>query len=427
MALIDRIKDIFNRGANISLENPSTSIGDVLAEGLLSDDIVVNEATILSIPAVKRAIGVIASTIAGLPVNVMKKQSGGYLENQTDHVLKYLLNYEPNAVNDKVVFYETLITNLLIHGNGFAIIERNKGTYGVNALRLLHPDIVTVKVLKNGGIRYEINQIGHGRKSYRPDEIIHLQGSTTNGFLGFSTLELNRSMFELALHTINFGKAYYRNGGFLSGVIKHPASLSDAAHKRLKNSLSRYSGSGKAGKQLILDEGMDYETLTISPAQAGFVEVNNYLIGEFSRIFGVPPFLLQDLSKSTMQNVETLNLAFVKHTVIEHLNRLESELSRKLLTEAEKMGGYCVKFNLDDLLKADSKTRGEYLRNLFNIGALSVDEIRLNEGLVPLNTDGSGKHFVQLNMADIESDAHNGKDKEPEKTNNDEIDNDEEQ
>jgi HK97 family phage portal protein len=172
---------------------------------------------------------------------------------------------------------------------------------------------------------------------------------------------------------------------------------------------------------------MDYQTLTISPAQAGFVEVNNYLIGEFSRIFGVPPFLLQDLSKSTMQNVETLNLAFVKHTVIEHLNRLESELSRKLLTEAEKMGGYCVKFNLDDLLKADSKTRGEYLRNLFNIGALSVDEIRLNEGLVPLSTKGSGKHFVQLNMADIESDAHNGKGKEVVKNDNNEIDNNEEQ
>lgn len=420
MAIFDRIKGIFSsesRGANITLENPSVSIGDVLAEGLFNTDIVVNEATVLSIPAVKRAIGVIASTIAGLPVNVMQKQSGGYLENQTDHQLKYLLNYEPNPVNDKVVFYEALITNLLLHGNGFAIIERNRSTYQVEALRLLHPDIVTVKVLKNRGIRYEINQIGGGKKNYRPDEIIHLQGSTTNGFLGFSNLDLNRSIFELALHTINFGKAYYENGGFLSGVIKHPASLSDSAHKRLKNSLQRYSGSGKAGKQLILDEGMDYETLTISPAQAGFVEVNNYLIGEFSRIFGVPPFLLQDLSKSTMQNVESLNLAFVKHTVVEHLNKLESELSRKLLTEAEKMSGYCIKFNLDDLLKADSKTRGEYMRNLFNIGALSVDEIRLQEGMIPLNTKGSNKHFVQINMGDIESDLHNDKDTEQQDNN----------
>lgn len=407
MALLDRIKGIFTgekRGANISLENPSVSIGDVLAEGLFSTDIIVNEATILSIPAVKRAIGVIASTIAGLPVNVMQKQEGGYLENINDHSLKYLLNYEPNAINDKVVFYETLITNLLIHGNGFAIIDRDRNTYAVDSLRLLHPDIVTVKVLRNGNIRYEINQLGGSKKFYRPDEIIHLQGSTTNGFLGFSTIDLNRSIFELALHTINFGKAYYQNGGFLSGVIKHPSSLSDSAHKRLKNSLSRYSGSGKAGKQLILDEGMTYETLTISPAQAGFVEVNNYLIGEFSRIFGVPPFLLQDLSKSTMQNVESLNLAFVKHTVIEHLNKLESEFSRKLLTEADKMAGYCIKLNLDDLLKADSKTRGEYLRNLFNIGAVNIDEIRMMEGLVPLNTDGSKKHFVQINMGDIEND-----------------------
>ena len=111
MALLNRIKGFFTgeqRGANISLENPSVSIGDVLAEGLLSTDIVVNEATILSIPAVKRAIGVIASTIAGLPVNIMQKQEGGYLENKSDHGLKYLLNYEPNAINDKVIFYEKI-------------------------------------------------------------------------------------------------------------------------------------------------------------------------------------------------------------------------------------------------------------------------------------------------------------------------------
>ena len=405
MGIIDRLKKTFTRGANISLENPNVSIGDVLAEGLNYTDIVVNEATVLSIPAVKRAVGVIASTIAGLPVNVMKKEAGGYLEPQEGHRLKYILDYEPNQVNDKVVFYEALITNLLLHGNGFAIIERDKD-YKVTALRLLHPDIVTVKVLKNRNIKYEINQIGGGKKNYRPDEIIHLQGSTTNGFLGFSNLDLNKKIFELALHTINFGKSYFENGGFLSGVVKHPSSLSDSAHNRLKNSLERYSGSGKAGKQLILDEGMDYETLTISPAQAGFVETNNYLIGEFSRIFGVPPFLLQDLSKSTMQNVESLNLAFVKHTIVEHLNKLESELTRKLLTEGEKMAGFCVRFNLDDLLKADTKTRAEYMRNLFNIGAINVDEIRLKEGLMPLNTKGSKKHFVQINMGDIESDLH---------------------
>ena len=80
--------------------------------------------------------------------------------------------------------------------------------------------------------------------------------------------------------------------------------------------------------------------------------------------------------------------------------------------KAEKMGGYCVKFNLDDLLKADSKSRGEYIRNLFNVGALSVDEIRLMEGLVPLNSTGSGKHWVQVNMADIDSEINENNENE---------------
>jgi HK97 family phage portal protein len=409
MGLFDKFfKSKEQRATQVSLDNPNVSIGDVLAEGLLNTDIIVNEATVLSIPAVKRAISVIASTIAGLPANVAQKHDSGYLETLKGHNLRYLLNYEPNAVNDKVTFFESLITNLLLHGNGFAIINR-KPDYSVESLTLLHPDLVTVKILRNGNVKYEVNRFAGKKKFYRPDEIIHLQGSSTNGFLGLSNLDLNRSTFALALNVINFGKAYYENGGFLSGVVKHPASLSDSAHKRLKASLSRYSGSSKAGKQLILDEGMSYETMTINPAQAGFVEVNQYLIGEFSRMFGVPPFMLQDLSKSTMQNVESLTLSFVKHTVIEHLNKIESELSRKLLTEAEKYAGICIRFNLDELLKADSRTRGEYIRNLFNVGALSIDEIRLMEGLPPLNTKGSGKRFVQVNMADIEQEIQQQK------------------
>ena len=80
---------------------------------------------------------------------------------------------------------------------------------------------------------------------------------------------------------------------------------------------------------------------------------------------------------------------------------------KKMITEAEKRAGYCVKFDLDELLKSDTKTRAEYNRNMFNIGAISIDEIRLKEGLRPLNTKGSKKHFVPLNMGDIESNNAN--------------------
>ena len=66
------------------------------------------------------------------------------------------------------------------------------------------------------------------------------------------------------------------------------------------------------------------------------------------------------------------------------------------------MAGICVKFDLDQLLKSDTKTRGEYLKNLFHIGAISVDEVRLAEGMKPLNTEGSTKHFVQQQYISIE-------------------------
>ena len=395
--------DFFKTGKNdesrsqLSLNNPNVSLGDFLAESIHNTDLSVNELTVLSIPSVRRAVNVLASTIAGLPIDIKQKQER-YFE-KVEHELDYLINYEPNQTIDKVTFFQAFITNVLLHGNAFALIKRSSD-YKVQSLELIHPDRVTVKVLKNNSVRYEVEH--STRKSYRADEVIHVMGSTSNGFIGYSTLETNRRLFEIALNTQMFAKTYFENGGFMSGIVKHPASLSDSAYKRLKSSLSRYSGSEKAGKQLILDEGMSYEQLTSTPQDAGLTDVNLWLTGEFSRLFGVPPFLLQDLSKSTLQNVESLTLAFVRHTIQEHLHKLESELSRKLLSEADKMAGICVKFDLDQLLKSDTKTRGEYLKNLFHIGAISVDEVRLAEGMKPLNTEGSTKHFVQQQYISIE-------------------------
>jgi len=400
MGLFDFFKSD-NKGesrSQLSLNNPNVSLGDFLAESIHNNDLSVNELTVLSIPSVRRAVNVLASTIAGLPIDIKQKRER-YFEKIEGHSLEYYLNYEPNQTIDKVTFFQAFMTNVLLHGNGFALIKRNS-SYNIEAIELIHPDRVTVKVLKNNSIRYEVENAS--RKSYRADEIIHVMGSTSNGFIGYSTLETNRRLFEIALNTQMFAKTYFENGGFMSGIVKHPASLSDSAYKRLKSSLSRYSGSEKAGKQLILDEGMTYEQLTSTPQDAGLTDVNLWLTGEFSRLFGVPPFLLQDLSKSTLQNVESLTLAFVRHTIQEHLHKLESELSRKLLSEADKMAGICVKFDLDQLLKSDTKTRGEYLKNLFHIGAISVDEVRLAEGMKPLNTEGSTKHFIQQQYISIE-------------------------
>lgn len=400
MGLFDFFKSD-NKGesrSQLSLNNPNVSLGDFLAESIHNNDLSVNELTVLSIPSVRRAVNVLASTIAGLPIDIKQKRER-YFEKIEGHSLEYYLNYEPNQTIDKVTFFQAFMTNVLLHGNGFALIKRNS-SYSIESIELIHPDRVTVKVLKNNSIRYEVENAS--RKSYRADEIIHVMGSTSNGFIGYSTLETNRRLFEIALNTQMFAKTYFENGGFMSGIVKHPASLSDSAYKRLKSSLSRYSGSEKAGKQLILDEGMSYEQLTSTPQDAGLTDVNLWLTGEFSRLFGVPPFLLQDLSKSTLQNVESLTLAFVRHTIQEHLHKLESELSRKLLSEADKMAGICVKFDLDQLLKSDTKTRGEYLKNLFHIGAISVDEVRLAEGMKPLNTEGSTKHFIQQQYISIE-------------------------
>jgi len=88
----------------------------------------------------------------------------------------------------------------------------------------------------------------------------------------------------------------------------------------------------------------------------------------------------------------------VKHTIRPWCKNIEAELDRKLFLEAEK-GQSAARFNLDDLLMADTENRAEYHYKLFQIGAMSPNDIRKAEGKTPI-ADGD-KYYRPMNMMEL--------------------------
>jgi HK97 family phage portal protein len=148
----------------------------------------------------------------------------------------------------------------------------------------------------------------------------------------------------LPRHALRHGAKFFANGAAPSGVFEHPGTLKDPSKIR-EAWQSQFGGSQNSGKVAVLEEGMKYTPISISPEQAQFLETRKFQINEIARIFRVPPHMVGDLEKSSFSNIEQQSLEFVKYTLDPWVVRWEQSIMRILLTADEKKQ-YFVKFNL---------------------------------------------------------------------------------
>lgn len=384
-----------NTEQRASLDRPGTPL-DAASLGSLyftsKAGVVVDENRILSIPAFWRAVKILSGVIASLPLEVIEEGDDNTENVVRRHPVSTLLR-NPSNLYSRYNFFETLIVHLYAHGNFYAIIKKKVGRPA--ALQIVDkPQQVTAKINARGDLLYEIDN-----QTYASDRVVHISNLSWNGIIGFSQADLHRDNYGLAISNRDYANTFYANGAHLAGVLKHPGRLTPDAYDRLRMSWeSRYGGSGNAGKTAILEEGMDYSSIGLKPADASFAETKKLTTADISLLTGVPRFLLED-SDPTFNNGETITRLFTNFTILPLCENIESEFNRKLFfeDEAETMR---VRFNLNQLLRADTEQRGRYIDNLMKWGIINRDEARKMEGWNPIE-DGSGAaYFVPLNMVD---------------------------
>jgi len=163
-------------------------------------------------------------------------------------------------------------------------------------------------------------------------------------------------------------------------------------------------GGGNAGKTPLLEEGLEFVPLSMSPADTKLHEQYKGVIEEIARLYRVPLHLIGVLDKSSFNNIEKQSLEFVMYTLRPWVKRWESELNRKLFTDREQ-DRYFIRFNIDSLLRGDSKARAEYFRSLYMMGVLSPNEIREILKLNPI--EGGDEYLHQGAMTTIKNILNN--------------------
>ena len=383
----------------------------------------VTERSAMQMTAVYSCVRILAEAEAGLPLHLYRYKEDGGKEKALDHPLYLLLHDEPNPEMSSFVFRETLMTHLLLWGNAYAQIIRN-GKGEVIALYPLMPNRMVVDRDIHGQLYYQYTRSTEEAPTMKgvtvnlpPSDVLHIPGLGFDGLVGYSPIAMAKNAIGMAIACEEYGAKFFANGAAPGGVLEHPGTIKDPQRVR-ESWQSTFGGSGNSNKIAVLEEGMKYTPIGISPEQAQFLETRKFQINEIARIFRVPPHMVGDLEKSSFSNIEQQSLEFVKYTLEPWLVRWEQSIQRTLFSPEEKKR-YFAKFNVEGLLRGDYASRMSGYATARQNGWMSANDIRELENLDRIPTeDGGDLYLINGNMlplgnAGAFADTQTGKEENP--------------
>ena len=338
----------------------------------------VTPATAEGVSAVYACVQAISETTASLPL-ILFKRNGDDRERASDHPLYRVLHDMANPEQTALEAREYMQACALLRGNAFARLVR--GWDGqVRELWPLNPDNVTVQ-RTSSGLVYDYTKDGVLTRLLS-HEVLHLRHRLgDDGVLGVSPIAAARGVVELAIAENQHGVSTFTNGAKLLGVLKFPGKLKPEQRQAIGASwASQHAGAANAGRTAILEEGVDFQALSMSLEDASWIEARKLSVIEVCRLFRVPPTIVQSMESANYSNSVELARQFVTMTLRRHLIAWEQAIAAKCLTEAGRRT-YFAEHQVEGLLRGDSVNRAQFYSSGISDGWMLRSEARKLENL----------------------------------------------
>lgn len=338
-------------------------------------------------------VSLISESIAGLPIDVISYKNSTY-NTISNHPIKKLLEH-PNEFQNGFDFIDWILNSLLLTGNAY--IYKVIGSDGeILELLPLPPYSVSVTQNPDWSITYQVN-FNNINQVVPNNNIIHIKGKSLDGYRGLSPIGCSRCAIQLNLKAQEYGLNFFVNGATPKGVLKHPNALSKEAKQRLKESFDKGFSGGNSFKTMVLEEGLEYQPLSISNADAEYMASRKFGVTEISRIFRVPAHLINSTEtvSSWGSGLYELNRAFLQMSLLPWIKRIETAFNAALISNPDEQ----LRFNADGFLRGDTKSRYESYKTALSWGWLSVNEVRALERMNPV--EGGDRHLQPLNYTDL--------------------------
>ncbi len=336
----------------------------------------------MGVSGVFACVRVLSEDVAKLPLILYRRTPEGGKERAVDSPLYHLIHSEPNEYQTAFEFREMMQAHLALRGNAYAYVNRVRGE--IREILPIHPDCITPKIDSNWRVTYEVRYGRRGYKeTYRADRILHLRGLATDGVVGLSPVALAKRAINLAMRAEKHGDLFYSNGGQPGLIVKHQDVLSDEGAEHLQESIQRATSGENLFKVLLLEDGLEPTVVSLNHSDAQFIESRQFQLPEIARFYRMPLHKIQDLTRSTNNNIEHQGLEYLTDTLQPWLARWEQRASKTLLTRKTRETLF-FEFISDAVHRGDLKTRYDAYSRAINDGWMNPNEARVKENLNPV-------------------------------------------
>lgn len=362
---------------NNLIENRSLSFQTIWGAGLdfgneSNAGVAINGKNAFEIVAFFSAISLISDTISTLPVDAYLRVDG----ERRPYRPKPTWIDQPDVDTTRQAHYGAVVTSLLVHGNSYTRVFRNRSGEVVNLVVL---DPTTVEVKRNG-IGRKIFTVTGEKKPLTSDEIIHIIDLPEPGALtGISRVAKLKDALGVATALQAYAARFFGQGATTQGIIEFPGPLNAEQAKNLVEGFdSRHRGWRKGHKTGVLSGGAKYVSTSVNNDQAQFLDSRRFAVEEMARAFNIPLHMMGIPDTASYASVEQNNLQFVSHTLRPILEKIEWSYSTLLPNQA------FIKFNFNALLRGDLQSRATSYSIMTQAGVMSVNDVRRLEDFSPV-------------------------------------------
>jgi len=345
----------------------------------------------------------LSESLGKMPVYLMDKDK----RRITNHETSYLLQVAPNTVQTPAQLFTYFEFCRNHFGNAYGYLNQHNGE--IKRIIPLDPRRVQILIDNVGkfflrGYKYFYSDERTGENYlFLPEEILHFKSWLTkdNGIEGKSVREILSASFSGVKASSKFLADLHQHGLVANAVVKYTGDLKRESQDLLLNEIEKQARDNSR-RMITLPIGFDLQKLDLTLADSQFYELKKYSAQQVAAAFGIQPFQLNDLEKSSYANAAMQNLQFYTSTLLYILSCYEQELNRKLLKPKEISAGLGFKFNVATILRGDISEQADIIQRLVSCGVYSPNDARRWLDQPPIDGDAGNQYLVNGSMTPLE-------------------------
>ncbi|MCU7611194.1 phage portal protein [Anaplasma capra] len=344
-----------------------------------------------------RSIHMVASAAGSVNITLHRSTKGGIFQIFNHPILKLLSR--PNNTMTRSELIEGIVTYRLISGNSYILSIENQDMLP-KELYLLRPDRVEIVTKTDCDVityRYHVNDRVHEFKvnrSTNQHDLLHLKNfHPLNDWYGLSTIEAASYSIDQHNQAGSWNQAMLQNGARPSGALivktkdEKNSILTKEQYQRLKTQIEDfYTGPRNSGRPILLEGGLEWKEMSLSPKDMDFIESKNISAREIALAFGVPPQLLGIPGDNTYSNLSEARLALWEQTIIPNLESIIAHLNSWLVP---KYGSNMFLSYDKESISVLTEKRQRLWQYVQNATFMTINEKRSLFGLPPINGGNS--------------------------------------